>query len=169
VHVVRDTSLAVTVREQIDVTRLHELTEQIIGLAIEFPAACREAGVFSVAAMVGESDELLALLFDLEGLPGWACAELPHFADALRGLSEPEPIKPLGALEQWRREVRRGDRRQQLEKPSTWIMDDLYRAACYETAAVEAQRSGLPTHAQKLMAEAVRIMAQAERPEAVPA
>ena len=157
------------VLQQVDVARLHDFTALILDLAIEFPSACREAGVFSVAAMIGESDELLALLLDLEGLPDWAVAELPRLIDALGRVSEPEPVKPLGALEQWRREVRRGDRRQQLGKPSTWIMDELYHAACYEIAALEAQRSGLPTHARKLMAEAIRVMAQTNQREAVPA
>ena len=157
------------VMQQVDFALLHDLTALILDLAIEFPAACRDAGVFSVAAMIGESDELLALLFDLEGLPDWACAELPRLAEALRALHEPQRVKPLGALEQWRREVRRGDRRQQLDKPSTWIMDELYHAACYEIAALEAQGSGLPTHAQKLMAEAIRVIAHTNHPEAVTA
>jgi hypothetical protein len=156
------------VMQQVDFDLLHELTARILDLAIEFPAACRDAGVFSVAAMIGESDELLTLLLDLEGLPDWACAELPPLSDAVREVSKPQPVKPLGALEQWRREVRRGDRRQQPDKPSTWIMDDLYHAACYEIAALEAQRSGLPTHPQKLMAEAIRVMAQTNHPEVVP-
>jgi hypothetical protein len=168
-HVARDTSLAPMVMQRVDIATLHDLTALILELAIEFPAACRAAGVFSVAAMIGEADELLALLLDLERIPEWAFAELPRFTDALIKLSELEPVKPLGALEQWRREVRRGDRRQQIGKPSTWIMDELYHAACYEIAALEAQRSGLPTHARKLMAEAMRVMAHCTPPEAVPA
>ena len=44
------------------------------------------------------------------------------------------------ALQLWRDEVRRGYRGQRRDRPATWRLDALWRAACWERAAQEAAR-----------------------------
>ncbi len=50
----------------------------------------------------------------------------------------------IGALRQWREELRRGLNGQQVDRPSTWKNDALYRAACCEANALAASNAGLP-------------------------
>jgi hypothetical protein len=79
--------------------------------------------------------------------------------EAPDGASTFEPLIPLGALEQWRAEINRGDRGQLRDKPSTWIMDDLFMAAAYEATALEDERRGDHTSARDAMNRAIEILA----------
>lgn len=78
---------------------------------------------------------------------------------------------PLGALDQWRRELAAGVGGQDPTRPSTWgrpygpdgRADPLYRAACHEAAALDDLRAGLPigaAHSLQRAADVIREAAQ---------
>jgi hypothetical protein len=50
-------------------------------------------------------------------------------------------LPQLGALERWRAELRAG-KRGDPNKPFSWVLDDLWKAACKETVALELERAG---------------------------
>ncbi len=62
------------------------------------------------------------------------------------------PSDAFPALQLWRQEVRRGFRRQRADRPATWRLDALWRAACWEARAAAS-----PT----FDAEALRLARQA--------
>jgi hypothetical protein len=92
--------------------------------------------------------------------------------DIIESLSEPnvEPLPPLervGALELWRRELRAGVGGQRINLSSTWRCDALWRAACFEAQALEAERDGSRTSAERLMERAATIIAESAETLAV--
>jgi hypothetical protein len=50
-------------------------------------------------------------------------------------------LPQLGALERWRAELRAG-KRGDPNRPFSWVLDDLWKAACKETVALELERAG---------------------------
>lgn len=62
------------------------------------------------------------------------------------------PLARLGALQRWRKELARGERR-----PDTY--DHLWRAACWETSALEADAAGQRASARRLMDKASEALA----------
>jgi len=59
-------------------------------------------------------------------------------------LEHPAPVAPPSvaypALHLWRQEVCRGVRGQRADRPATWQLDALWRAACWEARASAASR-----------------------------
>lgn len=160
-HVARNPRLVFQC-DELDIQALHSDTLRILEIAAEFPAACELAGIFSVAAMLGEPEGFLQLLDEIRALPHWAVTDWPSLTKSLAQLRKAEPLKPLGALRQWREEVRRGVHGQRIDLPSSWILDDLYRAACFEAYALEADRRGEKKLARSWMSEAVRVLADTQ-------
>ena len=85
---------------------------------------------------------------------GWPDAERT-VARALAGPAAPEAARapdpkpsPLAvrypALHLWRREVRAGVHGQRPDAAGTWRYDALWRAACWEAAAIQAERDDQP-------------------------
>ena len=72
-------------------------------------------------------------------------------------------VQPIGALSQWRAELRARVAGQYPERPSTWRDDALFRAACHEANALEAERAGLPRLAALYMERAASTIADAVR------
>jgi hypothetical protein len=115
-----------------------------------FPQAVAHVGIEEVvrrAADVEELDELLPLA-------KWADSVIPP--------PKPPRLERLGALDQWWRELRAGVNGQHIDKPSTWRIDRLYRAATWEAQALAMEqdaRPGPPTaymrHYMKRAAEAL--------------
>jgi len=71
------------------------------------------------------------------------------------------PFFPLGAVRQWRTELRAGVGGQRIDDPSSWRFDALYRAACYEAAAADAYGDGVdPTRLLRQAAEVIADAAQ---------
>lgn len=60
----------------------------------------------------------------------------------------------LGALTQWQREVHARRDGQHPDRPSTWRDGPLYRAACFEAAALDARAAGLEKTAEMLFERA---------------
>lgn len=136
IHLVRDPSLAPAVGEAIDSDKLHEDTARIIGVAKEFPAACRLAGLLSVAASIHSPIDFLESVEELSNLPDWFLSELPTLEAAVLELSKPRLIPEAGALHQWQREVGAGKR-------TRYYADPLYEAACLEARARDEIRDGM--------------------------
>jgi hypothetical protein len=80
-----------------------------------------------------------------------------------------EPLVPLGAFAQWQLEIMNGERGQRADRPSTWIMDDLWRAAAYEATALEAERNGELIAARDAMDKAIHILAESHDRDSVAA
>jgi hypothetical protein len=53
----------------------------------------------------------------------------------------PTKLLRVGALQRWRAELRSG-KRGQLDRPFTWVLDDLWRAASKEMVALELEAAG---------------------------
>lgn len=70
-------------------------------------------------------------------------------------------VAPVGALSLWRAELRAGVYGQHIDRPSTWRLDALHKAACYEAAGIEAQRAGLTAIAADAFRRAAGIVASA--------
>lgn len=75
----------------------------------------------------------------------------------------PQPVVPIGAVAQWREELRAGVGGQDLLRPATWRRDALWAAACYEQEALAAARAGLSVAAHACMREAARAILEAQR------
>jgi hypothetical protein len=80
-----------------------------------------------------------------------------------------EPLVPLGAFAQWQEEIVNGERGQRADRPSTWIMDDLWKAAAYEATALEAERNGEHTAARDAMEKAIHTLAESHDRDSVAA
>ena len=65
------------------------------------------------------------------------------------------------ALHLWREEIRRGYGGQRVERPGTWRLDALWRVACWESAALEAERDGMMDTWRHAMQRAREILAEA--------
>jgi hypothetical protein len=65
------------------------------------------------------------------------------------------------ALQLWRDEVRRGYGGQRADRSSTWRLDALWRAACWEAAAQEAARDGMMDSWRHAMQRAREVLADA--------
>jgi hypothetical protein len=63
------------------------------------------------------------------------------------------------ALDLWRRELRAGVGGQRVGDPGTWRLDALWRAACWEQSALEADRLGQHAAAARDRAEASQALA----------
>ncbi len=74
--------------------------------------------------------------------------------------------KPSGALALWQEELRRGVRGQDSARPSTWLRDDLWRAACHEAAGLEALRAGLLRMAEECFRTADEVLTSGYRKSA---
>jgi hypothetical protein len=73
----------------------------------------------------------------------WRTSVRQSVAGPALGPQDPSPSPSLGALTQWHRELRAHLAGQDAERPSTWRLDHLWRAACYEVAARDAVRDGV--------------------------
>lgn len=114
----------------------------------------------------------LAYCCDLEDATQEELRSLPTLHAVLDGLPQRQarhevvllsPVKTarlerLGALQQWRKELCRGDASQRAQSPSTWRYDALWRAACYEAAALENERMNLHPAAADSMRRAIETM-----------
>jgi hypothetical protein len=69
----------------------------------------------------------------------------------------------MTALDLWRARLRAGFAGQNANRPATWKYDALWRAACYEAEAREAERRGLIETAARCRADATTVLAEAER------
>jgi hypothetical protein len=67
------------------------------------------------------------------------------------------------ALDLWRARLRAGFAGQKADRPATWKYDALWRAACYEAEAREAEQRGLVETAACCRADAIAVLAEAER------
>lgn len=132
---------------------LTESSQRLVGLLLEFPYLCETVGVSAAAECLGHPTDFVALLRGLENLPHWASATLLSLESALAHLRS-SSRDSLGAIEQWRRELDAGMNGQVLNRPSTWILDPLWEAACYEAASREAERDGLLDLSDALIAKA---------------
>jgi hypothetical protein len=65
------------------------------------------------------------------------------------------------ALALWRAEVRRGRLGQRGDRPLTWRLDALWRAACWEATAVEAEQERLRDAWRQAMGRARESVAEA--------
>ena len=65
------------------------------------------------------------------------------------------------ALTAWRRRLRSGRIGELAARPSTWVLDGLWRAACWEAAAEEAERAGQRDSWRHAMQRAREVMAEA--------
>ena len=72
----------------------------------------------------------------------------------------------MNALDLWRARLRSGGAGQHLSRPATWKYDEVWRAACYEAAAREAERNGQAQIAARCRADADTVLAEAERRDA---
>jgi hypothetical protein len=69
--------------------------------------------------------------------------------------------EPIGALAQWRAEMRAGVLGQRMDRPGTWRLNALHKAACYEAAGFDAQRAGLTVAAADAFRRAAEVIADA--------
>lgn len=132
---------------------LSESSQRLIGLLLEFPYLCETVGVSHAAECLGDPADFVALLRGLENLPHWASATLLSLESALANMRS-SSRETLGAIEQWRRELDAGMNGQVLNRASTWILDPLWEAACYEAASRDAERDGLLDLSDALIAKA---------------
>lgn len=72
-------------------------------------------------------------------------------------------VRPIGALQLWRREVAACWAGQRSDRPSTWILDALYRAACAEANAVDYDAQGLRGAADEERRKAACIILEAAK------
>jgi hypothetical protein len=72
-----------------------------------------------------------------------------------------QSFRPLGALKQWRAELQAGVGGQRANTSSTWHLDALWLAACYEAAAFDAHSHGLDS--AKHLAKAAEIITDAAK------
>jgi hypothetical protein len=72
-------------------------------------------------------------------------------------------VADIGALDQWRRELRAGESSQDIRRLCTWKTDALWRAAGYEAAAREAQSQGLPEIVDSLRRRAISTVLEAAK------
>lgn len=78
--------------------------------------------------------------------------------------SVPVPRVPsCGALAAWHGELRRGVAGQRPDRPSTWRLDALYRAAGYEAQAAEWDRQGFFLIGDRCRMQAVEVLAHSAR------
>jgi hypothetical protein len=75
--------------------------------------------------------------------------------------AKPESIAPVGALALWRAELQAGIHGQCIDRPATWRLDALHKAACHEAAGIEAQRAGLTAAAADAFRRAAAVVANA--------
>ncbi len=156
-HLVRDPSLVSAIESEPFIASLSSDTHLLISLLKEFPYFCEVAGPSAVAEYMRDPEEFVTTIRGLESLPDWAFNTLPSLDAALKVLRS-KKLERLGAIEQWRREVSAGLSGQRIDRPSSWIFDPLWEAACYEAAALEADRDGLHGLADGLMQRAATTM-----------
>lgn len=80
-------------------------------------------------------------------------------AFGLRG----RPLRRPGAIERWWWELRTGVAGQRPESSATWLRTPLFFAACYEFAALEAERQGLYLLANQYAGAAADVLNRATR------
>ena len=73
-----------------------------------------------------------------------------------RGRSQLGGVAATPALDEWRKELARGER-------TASTFDDLWKAACAEMNAIEAEADGLPDIAASYRAKAANILRRAAR------
>lgn len=69
---------------------------------------------------------------------------------------------PYPALRLWREELRRGFRGQRSDRAATWRLDALWRAACWEKSAQDAERDGILDTWRHCMQRAREIVAEGQ-------
>lgn len=70
--------------------------------------------------------------------------------------------EPLGALEQWRRDLRDGVHGQVLERPETWRRDATWTAARCEAASRLCEAAGIHDGAKLLLELGAALLAEAQ-------
>ena len=88
VHLLHDATRIEQLRNSLDLETLSDDTWELAGIIVEFPALCRNVGVFSVAVYIRASDDLVRHLDELISLPAWVLQILPGFSQAIRELSD---------------------------------------------------------------------------------
>jgi hypothetical protein len=129
------------IAELLDAERLGDETNELVGLITEYPKFCDEVGPSVVAENTGLPEPIVRYFAWLELTPAAELHALPTLEQSIEILAE-RPFELLGALAQWRDELKRGIGGQRADSPGTWRRDALYIAACHEQAAIEAERAG---------------------------
>lgn len=81
------------------------------------------------------------------GTPGVPASDVPPLP----------PLRSIGALAAWRRELTAG-RRGDPASPSTWVLDDLWRAACWEQSPWNAEALDMRESARHDMDRAAELL-----------
>ncbi len=156
-----------TVTEKLDPAMLPPIARDVALMIEEFPClADAFAGrLVYLAHALPLPEPVLRTFHWLELMPDSERMELGTFEAAMDTLAPPRlKFEPIGFLQRWRSDLQKSVDDQSADKPSTWNLDHLWRAACYEATALELERAGLNSAADATLEEAARAFKAGFRP-----